>query len=409
MEDVTGHGTPPQQGDWWNRLPIQSSSGYLLKIEDIDSHCTSGRPKLTELLLYAITLGHGDERGRLPTPPPSSPLPDNDLNNEARATADATPTIVFRALPICSFLPELVGIHAFQSSKDGQMKPSFIDSGSVGPAVEVGGGKRRALTSVFENASRQRKKLKSKGGETVGIMFADKSKNLAEKVQKSNDDARKLNNQESLNQMVHNPKKSRLARSFSVSSAQHESALRQAIRPSLSLSKSSSQLKKGSSVASVLNSPIPIGTTSEIEQQNKLSLSRVVLAGMRIYGLQQRKKANEGIMSLPEHNSRLRPGDDEEVEEYKQVYHQTLKAALFAFRRETGIRLISPDESRETIDQLLAIFCTDRMSPQPTARSLNPSFGRDVKDTADVFDQPSSVSHPSNIHLPPTARKVYAA
>jgi hypothetical protein len=73
------------------------------------------------------------------------------------------------------------------------------------------------------------------------------------------------------------------------------------------------------------------------ESRNKEALSRVVMAAMRMHGLQQRKKTRsrrasvapggEESQSLSEEAEAEEPAKDEE---FKLMYHQTYKGAAFA-------------------------------------------------------------------------------
>lgn len=65
---------------------------------------------------------------------------------------------------------------------------------------------------------------------------------------------------------------------------------------------------------------------SSMEQLNKETISRLVMAGMRLYGLQMRKK--------PESDDLFQQAATNQTEsdmDYKQIYHQAYKASVFAF------------------------------------------------------------------------------
>jgi hypothetical protein len=74
-----------------------------------------------------------------------------------------------------------------------------------------------------------------------------------------------------------------------------------------------------------------------IETRNKEALSRVVMAAMRMHGLQQRKKnrsrrgsaapAVEAVSKLTEEAAAEEVAKDEE---FKLIYHQTYKSAALA-------------------------------------------------------------------------------
>ena len=90
------------------------------------------------------------------------------------------------------------------------------------------------------------------------------------------------------------------------------------------------------------------------------------MAGMRLYGLSQSRsrkgRASSGAASLAIEAS----FDDQDDtrrrdEEYKLVYHQVFKGVCFAFRLYmSSATLHSHTETlRDTVDQLLALFCHD--------------------------------------------------
>lgn len=104
-----------------------------------------------------------------------------------------------------------------------------------------------------------------------------------------------------------------------------------------------------------------------MEQRNKDALSRIILAGMRLYGLQQKKKPSKSRAASEVPSQAATPdvvakASAEEVDEYKLVYHQTLKGAAFALRRDLAATLVPPAVMREVADKLLAIFCSDPLS-----------------------------------------------
>jgi hypothetical protein len=72
--------------------------------------------------------------------------------------------------------------------------------------------------------------------------------------------------------------------------------------------------------------------------RNKEALSRVVMAAMRMHGLQQRKKNRSrhesvapGIEDSRDLGAETAAEEVVKDEEYKVMYHQTYKGAAFAF------------------------------------------------------------------------------
>lgn len=123
-----------------------------------------------------------------------------------------------------------------------------------------------------------------------------------------------------------------------------------------------------------------IGPTSDsfkdqsFEARNKQTISRAVMACMRVYNMQQRKPNGKGSGRGDIQTS----ADDEEKDlEYKAVYHQTYKGTMFAFvsgiiiiphlnpratltpcqRRQLEGELLHQDMIHDVADKLLAVFC----------------------------------------------------
>ena len=86
-----------------------------------------------------------------------------------------------------------------------------------------------------------------------------------------------------------------------------------------------------------------------VESRNKEALSRVVMAGMRMYGLQQRRKtkSRRGSVALShdcnDHISEEQAAQDAvKDEEYKLIYHQTFKGAILALVCRSYFILVVP-------------------------------------------------------------------
>ncbi|KAL8952357.1 MAG: hypothetical protein Q9183_007393, partial [Haloplaca sp. 2 TL-2023] len=127
-------------------------------------------------------------------------------------------------------------------------------------------------------------------------------------------------------------------------------------RPKSSLSRVGSVLSPSVEES---HSPIPEDVSNEIEQQNKACLSRIIMAGMRMYGLQQqRKKSFSGasVWDTQSVASTTTGGQDE----YKAVYHQTFKAVAFAFRKCWRDTVLGQERLRDTVDVFLEKFCGDQ-------------------------------------------------
>lgn len=108
------------------------------------------------------------------------------------------------------------------------------------------------------------------------------------------------------------------------------------------------------------------------ETKNKDAIARVVMTGMRLYGISQsnrklRAKQQRSGSASPAHDTATaeeleaeRKGD----EEYKAVYHQVYKGVCFAFRAHMQTMALQgyTDALREAADKLLAMFCSDPLA-----------------------------------------------
>jgi hypothetical protein len=144
------------------------------------------------------------------------------------------------------------------------------------------------------------------------------------------------------------------------------------------------------------------------ETRNKEALSRVVMAAMRMHGLQQRKKTRSRMGSMApgveteQLSAEAAAEEAAKDEDYKLIYHQTYKGAALALRKHIATKPLhsQPDQLRDVVEKLLAIFCTDPLlQPSPaneTVDSLATPGGRNnlcapgsTHTRASPFDLPS--------------------
>ena len=375
--EILAHGqteTVRNPEPWWDRQLTQSPVGYLLGIEDKEGRHNGSQTRLTELLLYATTAEQRGAEADLPTPPPSSPRAIDGPEGPSQGNAHSAPPIVFRALPICSSLPRLGGQNAGLLNADRNPRPNIIDLQPSQVQTDLKNGKRRALTTVFDEASQQRKRLKRRGGEAVGTFVREPEtfKPGTAQYSQSIDRASTVvgSDNGSSERVIARPTSSRHSRSSSttpfateVSSKPHIQLLNQAHIP---------HDIPESQNAAVVNLKI---TSEHIEHQNKALLSRTVMAGMRLHGLQQPRKSIQRTTSLPETISKAPPSDDSANEEYRQIYHHTFKAANFALRHQMHARTLKGDDVRETVDRLLGIFLPGTAGIGYHAGDLREGFG----------------------------------
>ncbi|KAI9822241.1 MAG: hypothetical protein M1832_003064 [Thelocarpon impressellum] len=135
------------------------------------------------------------------------------------------------------------------------------------------------------------------------------------------------------------------------------------------------------------------------------------MAGLRIYGLQQKRSGRGKSISsgsLPEltlptlPNQPTNPDRPGEADEYKLVYHQTFKGASFALRQHITITVLKQDDMRDVVDRLLAIFCAD-----PLADSHSPAviFNQDQSTNDSKSPFASSARAAGEVVSTPTVRR----
>ncbi|KAH0542432.1 hypothetical protein FGG08_003187 [Glutinoglossum americanum] len=424
---------------WYNTHQGQPDIGVLLRVgdgEDLDSRAPC--PKITEVLLYGI-LSEVENAGQLPTPPASSsPAPLAAADRDS--TSDVPATAVVKQLKIYALLlsSELAyseaqtatttrlsaGIPtAAEAIPDAPGEPGVIDAQFLPPLFHPRHRtqpplKRRRAETLFEDATEKVRKARRSGGEGISQAMADvagsgyasfppvikKAETRSLGPELLDDPGRNLANsgrssrEGSVGTKPHSSDSGRnwssrsgspyplnVARSKEgketdqIRTASRRNTLNDTKRSSLSLF-SSTVTGDGEYQISqtVVLEPLDLPEAQKtIEMRNKESLSRIVMAGMRIYGLQQQKKANrlrdasEGPISIDNHTPL-------EIDEYKHVYHQTFKGACFAFRRHIAATPLKHDCMRDVVDKLLAVFCSDPLVVNKSEDGNTPAaFGQD--------------------------------
>jgi hypothetical protein len=204
----------------------------------------------------------------------------------------------------------------------------------------------------------------------------------------------------SANDALSQPGSRQLSRSPSISSD---------IRPSSR--KGLDAHRKRSNLSHVVTVPLQPEEPT-IKSRNKEALSKVVMAGMRMYGLQQRKKNRSrrasvapGIEESQQPNDEVAADEAVKDEEYKLVYHQTFKGAAFALRKHMSEKPLhaQPDRLRDVVEKLLAIFLNDPLAqPLPTDEPSNPVATPGSKQRLGVPG--STINHVSPFDLPSVKR-----
>ncbi len=370
------------------RASGQLERGILLKVEDGASNAIEVKQNITELLLYATVSSAPPGQVHLLTPASSSPGPSGSTSN-TEVSHMATIWKVY-ALPISSQLFTRAACMTL---------PSVHDSDEAHFLAPVAGDiisdqrsprKRKKISSLFEDAAQQSKRLKRHGGERVSKAMATfdlcpTTSRIAEQLPNANS-----------TMDFSGPwpaARASLSRASSTGSIQSLESSRPASRRDMFITGKRSSLHRVESVSSPQETFSIPDNDSIIELQNKSALTRIVMAGMRVHGLQQRKKSNKlqeriemptGDLETQTLGSLL-----EEDSEYKLVYHQTFKAASFTFRMHMASTTINQETMRDVVDRLLAIFCADPLRVD--------GFGGDISSMtvlsskiANSFDLPST-------------------
>jgi hypothetical protein len=357
---------------WWCEEGKESEVGLLLEVQGQFRLDTNG-PLITEVVVIASTAREpGSNSEGVPTPPKSE--------TEGVTTCN----IYLHALPISAerlaWANSIIVLGTEASVDTDVSQGRFITlesstTSSMNPTMNPTAKKRKDLGSLFDDAAEKNKRIRRRGGESISEAMAG-----IERPAAATPDT----------QLIHpvarkQPNAHGLLRSQSVGSLRDLDKIRPQGRQNTFDRIRRSGLSRVASVsATEQGSPSPVPETLSIaEQQNKNALIRIIMAGMRMYGLQQKKvlkHAQSGAVVVDE--SQSKEGFADEKDEYKVIYHQTYKAAACALRKHMAVREIAQEAMRELVDRLLAIFCTD-----PLENASQTAFQMDVEHNP--FDEPS--------------------
>lgn len=385
---------------WWCSPAQQSDKGILLKVNGGSVDNTTKRRYVTEILIYAAALKSSGYATNLPTPPASSsPGPAEDADGES---AGQTSYIKFYALPISSHIYDEISLTKHSDlplsttldNGEGQFLSPWskdVHTASLPPQ------KRQNILTKFEDATFQRKRLMRHGGEGVSrVMAGNGSPATHEKLHRP--EIVDLGDSQFEVQPKHHDQKGFSSRNISpapsTASSRGIEKCQPKSKPGAYASGKRSSLNRMESVASMYDESVSLDDSNNTEQNNKAALGRIIMAGMRIYGLQQRKKSPNSSTVLEA--SKKAPFDDfsqptPDGEEYKLIYHQTFKAASFTFRAHLSRTIINHEVMRDVVDRHLGIFCIDPLEAYET-NTIQPEFGRDQGSTQNSFEFPGTVT-----------------
>ncbi|KAL9636907.1 MAG: hypothetical protein Q9204_002077 [Flavoplaca sp. TL-2023a] len=387
LDDLKDGDTEHLNG-WWARLGGQSKNSILLSVRGGDDAGEGSASEITEILLYA---GTSQELNAPPTPPTSSPLEHGNHGSKTSLN------VRIHALPLSSKIyntlaqtPSIPHINPASDDQEFYYLPSPPPAQSHqhddNPAT-----KRPHIESLFDEATQIRRLHKKQGGEGIAKAMAAMDARMSMPALSSTTAA--------LPELLINPNlKAQPQPRTPFSRASTTGCINQPPPPPPQMNPPSSRSpsthlppepkRRRSLLARAPSLPSPSidterpasdvpDSTSAIEHQNKTTLSRIIMAGMRIHGLQpqhQRRKSIGGASDTqnPASPSIAGKGSSNGVngaggqgsvggiaeDEYKAIYHQTFKSTTFAFRNTWKTSLIKEESLRDTANIFLSQFCT---------------------------------------------------
>lgn len=397
--------TPGQTAnEWWKLARSQSPIGILAQVQDVAEDAQ--KPRVTEILFYGTIAIHAI--GGLPTPPLSSSSIEN-------ISGEQLPELRVHATPLSSDLLHRSSI-SLPLDDDAHFLPPLHNA--HGPPKSP-----KKHRDIFEEATIANKKARGSGGRAVSAAAARGSESQQPYTHRKSSlsiDKRASpftdSRPQSASGALPHPSSRPHSRSPSISSD---------TRP-LSRKGQPEAHARRSNLSQVATIPIqPEEPTTE--SRNKDALVKVVMAAMRMHGLQQRKPNKSRRASLAvggEESERLSEEAIAEAakdDEYKLIYHQTYKGAALALvcwitihsstaadslqRKHMSEKPlhVQPDRMRDVVEKLLTIFLSDPLAePPPADVPANPVATPGSKSRPGLPG--STHSHASPFDLPSTSR-----
>ncbi|KAL8875857.1 MAG: hypothetical protein Q9198_005844, partial [Flavoplaca austrocitrina] len=375
FDDLKDGDTEHSNG-WWARPGGQSKDSILLGVRGGDDAGEGSATEITEILLYA---GTSQEFNAPPTPPTSSPL---EHGNHGSKTS-----LIFRihALPLSSKIyntfaqtPSIPHINPASDDQEFYYLPSPPPAQSYqhddNPAT-----KRPNIESLFDEATQIRRLHKKQGGEGIAKAMAamdarmsmpalsSSQPTIPQPLSNGNPKPRTPFSRASTTGCINPPPRPQPIDLSSRPPSSHLPPLPKRRRSSLARS----PCLPSSSIETVTPASDTPNSTSAIEHHNKTTLSRIIMAGIRMHGLQpqhQRRKSLGGASDTQNPGSPFTAGKGSSCgvngeggqgiaeDEYKAIYHQTFKSSTFAFRNTWKTSAIKEESLRDTVNIFLSQF-----------------------------------------------------
>jgi hypothetical protein len=325
-----------QAQDWWQSASIESPLGILAAVKVPDASKIS-QPRITEILFYAARKHNQQNLD------PSS-------HNEA---SSSTPELGLYALPLSSDLllfndaditpptSPVLG-ESDQSTANGRFIPRPWDEPTQRQRRKI------ALDSTFSAASDRRKRQSD-----ASTSAAQNSPSLLPTLPRLKSEASRGSIP-----LLSRPK----SRSPSIATLRRDPSIPE-------------QKRVASGLSHATPAPTPSTESELLAQKNKEMVSKVVLAGLRVWGFtasSKRKKRTSTSTSAATDTVLHDAEEEAKDEEYKLLYHHVYKSTCFAFRAMISKQDFSngkevADRVRDTVDALLLILCKDPMEVKEDA------------------------------------------
>ncbi|KAF2855263.1 hypothetical protein T440DRAFT_207114 [Plenodomus tracheiphilus IPT5] len=362
--------------DWWALARSQAPIGILVQVEDQGD--VKNNSRVTEILFY----------GTIAAPAPMSTEP----------LVDPLPELRVHALPLSSNF-----LHDQDVDMSNNTEAQFLSPLHGQQPTPLSPKRKRDL---FEEATIANRKVRGKGGQGVAAIAArglesqpsyNPRRSLSMDMKAASiSDTRSV----SANGPLSRPTSRQLSRSSSLSSDRPTSRKGQLDAHS-----------KRSNLSQVATIPLqPEEPTTE--SRNKEALSKVVMAAMRMHGLQQKKNRSRRASLAPGFQDSEQMTEEaaaEEVakdDEYKLIYHQTYKGAALALRKHMADKPLhaQPDRLRDVVEKLLYIFLTDPLA-EPLSSAIPPDPVATPGSKNRLGVPGSSHEHASPFDLPSIGRR----
>ncbi|CAD0112947.1 unnamed protein product [Aureobasidium uvarum] len=326
---LSNNDAEPQGQEWWQSATVESPLGILAAVKVADASKTF-QPRITEILFYAARK-HVQQDLASPS------------HDEASSSSQE---LGLYALPLSSdlLLFNDTDITPPTSPVPGTSDPSTIDGRFIPrpwdePTLRQ--KRKTALDSTFSAASSRRNRH---SGASIAAAAPSNSPSLLPSLPRLKSEASRGSVP-----LLTRPK----SRSPSIASLRRDPTLPETKRVASGLSRAT---------------PAPATSSSSeqevLQQKNKDMVSKVVLAGLRVWGFSASKRKKRVSTSTLAAEA-VDPEEEARDEEYKLLYHHVYKAACFAFRAWIGKEDLSAkefaDRVRDTVDSLLGILCKDPM------------------------------------------------